>query len=73
VTGTLGKLRAVYDQGYDTLQKALMVALEDDGLNPKIKRSGDNILSIQLNIGGGEQCLLTVHKNPINTLLGGSR
>ena len=47
-TGKLGKLSLAFEQRYDTLQSALVTALEDDGLKPRIKRSGANILWIQL-------------------------
>ncbi len=73
VTGKAQELQNAFDHRGKGIIRELLAALEDDGLKPKIKRSGSNSIWIQLNIGEGEQPILKVHKNPLKALLGRSR
>jgi hypothetical protein len=46
-----------------------MDALSEDSLNPKIESNLKDTIIIRITIGGGEDALLHISKNPLNTIL----
>lgn len=69
VTGMMKILEDEFELRSEFFKKELVLAMEKDGLNPKIKRDDKNQLSIQLRIGGEKNIFLRVKKNPIKSLL----
>ncbi len=68
-TGKIRDLENAFNTRKEIFEKALMEALEKDGLNPMIKGSDGNVLLIQLIIGSEEQPVLKISKNPVSAIL----
>ena len=73
VTGKVRELKDGLDCKCELFEKALINALESDGVNPKIKGYGVLSLSIELDMGQEQKHVLKIYKNPLRTLLRASK
>jgi DNA-binding MarR family transcriptional regulator len=68
-TVKIKELEDAFESKKDDFTNALVEALEKDGLYPKVQPSDDDVLMVEVSIGGGEQSVLKIFKNPFSAIL----
>jgi DNA-binding transcriptional ArsR family regulator len=71
VTSLIKILEDKFETRAENYKKELVLALEKDGLNPKIKSEKKGLLSIELHIGSEERYILKIRMNPVKAVLRG--
>jgi predicted transcriptional regulator len=69
ITNKLKGIEEVFKFKAPHFEKELILALTNDGVDPKIISSDSDLIKIKIDSGGNKHSVLSINKNPVNAIL----
>jgi DNA-binding MarR family transcriptional regulator len=69
ITDKISEIERKYEAKASDFEKKLVKALDIDGVDPKIIKSGSKLLEIEIDSGGTGHSILKIQKNPVRAVL----